>query len=268
MASQNVKVKHILRNDTLENWVAQNPILDAGETVVVNCGTAGTKFKVGDGTTNFIELPFSGGTEEVYVGTDQPVGDQVLWINPDGKIGDVTQDIQQLSNTLSSLTTDVMYHTENQSIHTRSKITIKLDLDIPATGWVLEDQGVDFPYYIELSCDGALVSYSAEVTVDKESIQPAVECGLCPTMETRDGMLKFWAQDIPTAEILCHATLFWDGVSYPVDGSGHGTVNLGYPANPGGFIEMEESIPAEQRKENVLYALILADFESEEVIEA
>lgn len=42
---------------------------------------------------------------------------------------------------------------------------------------------------------------------------------------------------------------------------GYGTVNVGYPAKPGGFVEMTESLPEKERKENVLYALVLADFD-------
>lgn len=42
---------------------------------------------------------------------------------------------------------------------------------------------------------------------------------------------------------------------------GYGTVNTGYPSKNGGFIEMEERIPEAERKDNMLYGLILADFE-------
>ena len=42
---------------------------------------------------------------------------------------------------------------------------------------------------------------------------------------------------------------------------GYGTVNTGYPAKPGGFVEMEGRIQESERKENMLYGLILADFE-------
>ena len=44
---------------------------------------------------------------------------------------------------------------------------------------------------------------------------------------------------------------------------GFGTVNTGYPSKPGGFVEMEESVPVDERKENMLYGLVLFDFEEE-----
>lgn len=205
--------------------------------------------------------------------TGQPVErqiDLVAYIGNDTKV-DLhinSSQVDAIEQELNDLVNVVSIHTSDQSIHSTAQIRMESDLTIPTTEWVMEDQDADFPYSIEVPCDVAQAAYSAEITVDKESIPTAVQCRLCPTMETRDGILKFWARDIPAAEILCHATLSWDGWSNPESGSGHGTVNLGYPANPGGFIEMEESIPAEQRKENTLYALILADFESEEVIEA
>ena len=46
---------------------------------------------------------------------------------------------------------------------------------------------------------------------------------------------------------------------------GYGTVNTGYPTKPGGYVEMEERIPESQRADNMLYGLLLADFEPEEV---
>lgn len=42
---------------------------------------------------------------------------------------------------------------------------------------------------------------------------------------------------------------------------GYGTVNTGYPSKGGGFIEMEESLAVSERKENMLYGLVLFDFE-------
>ena len=46
---------------------------------------------------------------------------------------------------------------------------------------------------------------------------------------------------------------------------GYGTVNTGYPSRSGGYVEMEESITVSERRENMLYGLVLADFEPEEV---
>ena len=49
---------------------------------------------------------------------------------------------------------------------------------------------------------------------------------------------------------------------------GYGTVNTGYPSRNGGYVEMDEQrIPESERRENMLYGLVLVDFEPEEVNE-
>lgn len=45
------------RFDTLENWIQDNIVLLPGELAVVDCGQQ-TRFKVGDGTKSFTQLPF------------------------------------------------------------------------------------------------------------------------------------------------------------------------------------------------------------------
>ena len=49
---------------------------------------------------------------------------------------------------------------------------------------------------------------------------------------------------------------------------GYGTVNTGYPSKGGGFIEMEESLAVSERKDNMLYGLILVDFDAEGEVNA
>lgn len=44
---------------------------------------------------------------------------------------------------------------------------------------------------------------------------------------------------------------------------GYGSVSTGYISKAGGFVEMTESVPVDERKENMLYGLVLADFEAE-----
>lgn len=50
------------RRDTAANWVAANPILSAGE-IGVELPASGTtcKFKIGDGVTAWVSLPYAGG---------------------------------------------------------------------------------------------------------------------------------------------------------------------------------------------------------------
>lgn len=48
---------------------------------------------------------------------------------------------------------------------------------------------------------------------------------------------------------------------------GYGSVNTGYISRAGGFIEMEEELPVGSRKQNMLYGLVLADFEPKTIKE-
>lgn len=103
-------------------------------------------------------------------------------------------------------------HIKNKAIHSTAYIKSMFEVTIPETGWELEaPEAADFPYSIELPYEGVLDTHNAEVTVDKESIQVAYSCGLCPTMETLHNGLKFWSRTIPEVEILCHMTLFGEG---------------------------------------------------------
>lgn len=49
------------REDTLENWMADNPILEKGEPAVVRDGENGEWLKIGDGVTAFNNLPWKKG---------------------------------------------------------------------------------------------------------------------------------------------------------------------------------------------------------------
>jgi hypothetical protein len=46
------------RHDTEANWEAKNPVLLDGELIIVTTNTGNTRFKVGDGTKNYDQLPF------------------------------------------------------------------------------------------------------------------------------------------------------------------------------------------------------------------
>lgn len=107
---------------------------------------------------------------------------------------------------------DLDDHMANAGIHSRAYVKPMWQVTIPVEGWTLEaPEDADFPYSLELPYEGVLDTHNAEVTVDKESIQIAAACGICPTMETLHNGLKFWSMAIPEQEILCHMTLFGEG---------------------------------------------------------
>src|SRR5699024_1442633 len=44
--------------DTVANWESNNPILLDGEIIIVDIGEGETRFKIGDGTSTYTQLPF------------------------------------------------------------------------------------------------------------------------------------------------------------------------------------------------------------------
>ena len=54
-----VKVKW--RRDTSANWTAKDPILLDGEIIIVDTASGETRFKIGDGSKTFSQLPFQDG---------------------------------------------------------------------------------------------------------------------------------------------------------------------------------------------------------------
>ncbi len=52
----NTRVKN--KRDSVSNWTDKNPILLDGEVVVVDSTDGESRFKIGDGTKHYSELPF------------------------------------------------------------------------------------------------------------------------------------------------------------------------------------------------------------------
>ena len=52
----NVRIQN--KRDTSANWEINNPVLLAGELIVVDTNAGSTRFKVGDGTKTYTQLPF------------------------------------------------------------------------------------------------------------------------------------------------------------------------------------------------------------------
>lgn len=65
MADKKVKkVRSQLRRDTAANWEAQNPVLLAGEEILVYTNAGETRRKIGDGVKSYTQLPFD--DERIY----------------------------------------------------------------------------------------------------------------------------------------------------------------------------------------------------------
>ncbi|MCM1059094.1 MAG: phage tail protein [Eubacterium sp.] len=86
--------------------------------------------------------------------------------------------------------------------------TVTLQITIPADIWVLE-KGDGFPYYADISCNDITERHYPSVSLDKKSLETAQNAGLCPTVQSLNGKLRFWAKDKPNGDITGTALLIY-----------------------------------------------------------
>jgi hypothetical protein len=53
-----LKTRIQTRRDTAANWETKNPVLLNGEMIIVITNAGDTRFKIGDGTKTYTQLPF------------------------------------------------------------------------------------------------------------------------------------------------------------------------------------------------------------------
>lgn len=76
-------------------------------------------------------------------------------------------------------------------------------ITIPKEGWVEagEDAPGGYTYTVDVQMEDALDAHFPVMALDIPSHAPAAEAELCPTIETLDGIVRFWANTIPTADL-------------------------------------------------------------------
>ncbi len=112
------------REDTLENWMANNPVLEKGEPAVVRDGENGEWLKIGDGVTEFNRLPWKKG----------PKGDK-------GDAGATAKtEIAQIKNNSTVLLQDNTEYYSDEPI-TALTVTYPTDIFISSLYFTLADEG-------------------------------------------------------------------------------------------------------------------------------
>lgn len=75
---------------------------------------------------------------------------------------------------------------------------------IPKDGWT-----EDGDYYtVDIADRSILASYIPQISLHRDSMETAVNCGLQPSVETLAGALRFWAREIPSADMVTSVVLF------------------------------------------------------------
>ena len=70
---------------------------------------------------------------------------------------------------------------------------------IPVVGWDSDTSA--YPKYYDFIAIGVTAADEVIVNLDPDSVGIAVACGLCPTVETQDGKLRFRSLQVPTSAI-------------------------------------------------------------------
>ena len=114
--SKTLNSKIQVRRDTSTNWATNDPVLLSGE---IGFDTTVKKIKIGDGISQWSQLPFialttdiqSGGVDQVYIGTDTPEDSNIkLWIDTD-QDGDINQIVTRVVSQIA-----VGYSVVNESL--------------------------------------------------------------------------------------------------------------------------------------------------------
>ena len=68
MAQKVINARHQLSRDTSANWTASDPVLLDGEIIIVDTDASDVRYKVGDGTKKYSQLPFDDEAIKALIG--------------------------------------------------------------------------------------------------------------------------------------------------------------------------------------------------------
>lgn len=86
--------------------------------------------------------------------------------------------------------------------------TITVRIKIPKDAWVSEE--IDgFHYSVDIPCDNITERHYPSVALDITSLEVASTAGLCPTVQSLDGKMRFWAKTKPNKDITGTALLIY-----------------------------------------------------------
>jgi len=92
-----------------------------------------------------------------------------------------------------------------------------IDVVIPVEAWTRNGEG-RYSYYADVPYKTVSAQDYPQVTLHLDSLTAAFTCGLSPLVTTFDGILRFYAQQPPTATISGICQLWKEGADNPVDG--------------------------------------------------
>lgn len=94
------------------------------------------------------------------------------------------------------------------------------DITIPHTGWTWQEENPDeqgawdmdeYRYYVDVPVTEAAETQFPNVALHKAALETAKNAGLCPTVQTLAGALRFWAMEAPKADMAATVALVSPG---------------------------------------------------------
>lgn len=88
-----------------------------------------------------------------------------------------------------------------------------ISFTLPKTGWRVDDDGSgNAGFYLDVGLELPSTAHLPQVVLDRDSQAAALDCGLSANVLLENGMLRFFAQEIPGEDISATCAL-WEGRS-------------------------------------------------------
>lgn len=102
----------------------------------------------------------------------------------------------------------------------------RYDLTIPAEGWVEDGTGT-YPFHLDISVNMASEKAVPTLTILPEGEDAAIACGMCPRVQTLDGVVRVFAAAVPAMPVPASLTLQGDASGFVLNGGvGGGSYDL------------------------------------------
>lgn len=182
---------------------------DGEATVVVQTSSIGLEAGLTiKGVMLFVEDPSESGVEVAY--SYLPLQEDPVWVRPEGDAVsklvtfEIINVISSASSVVAIISPDGLARAADLAAYASRAVGMTIiPVSIPVSAWVKgESTTPRCTYYADLADSHISMSHLPDVTLDNTSLDIASACGLSTTVETvEDGKLRFYAQEIPKAEI-------------------------------------------------------------------
>lgn len=98
---------------------------------------------------------------------------------------------------LAQTVTDAMQEMDNVKADKQASVSIT----IPTTGWGIDEASDSYPNYCDIPVAGVTAKDRVDIAIAPDSMDTAIDCGLCPTNETQAGKIRVWARTVPAEAI-------------------------------------------------------------------